>query len=275
MKRLLIIAAAIMVISNIAVFARVVYNRSEESQTIVLTERELSLPYYYYRHKEENSGIHLQLQWRTNEDNDSGRYYHNNHDHIVSREKLEELGFTVLEDCGVSRSDRGGRDQSRKAWVLLQYNGSAYQEVVEKQKQYLNKRRSEIGDVKAEPEKRELLNIEERLEQIKNFQTRLYVVDISLDKEKLQTQLEDSKQSFILAAEIANRSYCDEDKKVIRVSIDALLPSQINIPVQYHGLLASLTGEDSRKADELPRFEVEIALGKLDEPWVLGVNGID
>lgn len=274
MKRLLLIAAILVVLTNAAVFARVAYNRSGEAKVITLTERELSLPYNFYRQKKENSGLSLEIQWQITEQELDREYYSSNRSYTVSPEVLEGLGFTAPEYCDGIKKELGGQDKSRKAWVLLQYDGSAHANEVAKRERYLAKRRFEIGDVKAEPEQKELERIAEQLEYVKHYQSRLYVANVALEKETLIESAAADPSSLLLAAEISNGSHCSNKKPVLSVYVSELLPSSINVPRRFHGFFEGLPEGDKSNGNRLPRYEVEVAVGRLNEPWLVGVEGV-
>lgn len=273
MKRLLILAAILILVINAAVFTHVVYNRSGEPQIITLSERELTIPYNYFRYKGENSGLNLRINWRAGYIVSNNYEWAGSRDFSVNEQKLRELGFTPLEGCvndNHYQVYRGGRDQSRKAWVVIEFNGSAHTDHIKALQKYLDKRIQEIGRVKAEPEQSELERLEDQLQTVRKYQTRLYVIDISLDKQSLVNGYGDNPQNLILAAEISNGSYCRKKQQILEVDIDGLLPARANVPKEFHDVFEGLPRE--RDSQHLPRYEATIAIGKLNEPWLVDVN---
>lgn len=273
MSRLLLIATALVIASNAFVFARVAWNRSGEPQTTLsLTERELKVPYRYSYRRDENSGLQLQLTWRTSEFIDNNYYQSENHSLPISEQKLRELGFSSPKDCDKSDNNRGGRDQARKAWVALEYDGPAHASYVKKLAQLLERRQQEIGAVDAEPEREELETLSKRLDAISNEQSRLYVVEVAPNKNDLSQQ--SGSQNLILAAQITNQSFCDQKakQKIIRINITGLLPDTINLPAHFAELHDLLTDKPERAANEKPRYQATIAVGKLNEPWLVRVE---
>jgi hypothetical protein len=271
MKRLLIIAAVLVIITNAFIFARVAYNRGGELRTITLTERELSVPYNYFRDKSENSGLSFYIKWQTAAEDVTDYFYSSNRSLEVGPEKLKALGFSVPEDCGGIKVSRGGRDKSRKLWVVLEYDGPAYARDVETLEKHLARRTREIGSVEAEKEQHELKRIEERLQAVKEYESRLYLVDVAPDKDKLWKLYGADPRNLIFAADVGNGSYCNNVQWELKIYISELLPSRINIPRRFHAALENLTGLESRDANHPPRYSATIAMGKLSEPWLLEV----
>ena len=272
MKRLIIIAAALVVVANAAVFAHIAYNRSGEPRVITLTERELPLPYYYYRNRSENSGLSFNIDWQVAGQDANTHYYGRTTSLKVSSEKLRELGFSEPDACGGATKERGGRDKSRKVWAVLEYDGPAHAQFIKALEKVLAQRTGEIGMVEAQQEKNELQRIKDQLQAVREYDSRLYVIDLSPDKASLEKRYSEDHRKLILAAEIYNSSHCDKSIEKLSVTIQQLLPASINIPRQFHAGLENLTGLESRNADHPPRYRAKIAIGKLNEPWLLAVE---
>jgi hypothetical protein len=262
MKRLIIIAAALVIVANAAVLARVAYNRSGVAQTITLTERELTRPYNYRHHnKEENSGLHLVLEWNVAqpEIEQSWRY---DQSMTVDEQKFLQFGFQPVENCEEPREQRGGHDKSRKAWAVLEYDGPAHANLLRKLRQLPLKDYSNHADA--------LRNRAEELERLERRDTRLYVIDIAADKEELAARYRDSGQ-VILPAKVSNYSNCDK-KHTLYVEV---LSRYVNVPAQYHSFFAQVPERSYLGDKELPAYRAEIAIGKLNEPWLLKLEAIE
>jgi hypothetical protein len=276
MKRLLIIVAALIIIVNVAVYAHVAYNRSGEPQIITLTENELALPYRYYRAKKENSGLKLSMEWRASDFDDSIYYWHSAHSLKLSEEKLAELGFQAPEDCVVTKSYRGGRDESRKAWIALEYDGPAYAKWSQQAEQALEKRFKKNSKGANAKRKKELVKeYENDLKRLKYYESHLILIDVALAKEDLLKQYADNQQVLIFAARIDNTSHCDKQNKVLGLSVWQLLPGDVNVPLQHREIFENLPGDSERGYQEPPRYEVDVAVGKLHEPWIMGVRRME
>jgi hypothetical protein len=256
MKRLITIAAALVIVANAAVLARVAYNRSAAIQTITLTERELPRPYRYSEFKqEENSGLSLQLEWNVAqpEIEYSWRY---NRSMTVDEQKFLQLGFNKMENCVGSR-DRGGRDKSRKAWVALEYDGPAHANLIQL--------------VRRLPDDK-LRNRAEELEELEQRETRLYIIDVASGKDELIARYRDSGL-LILPATVSNYNYSDCDQK-FTLYVD-LLSGRVNVPAQFHSFFAQIPERYDLADKELPAYRAEIAIGKLNEPWLVKLEPIE
>jgi Domain of unknown function (DUF4824) len=269
MKHLPIIAAALVIVSNIFVFAHVAYNRSGESKIITLTERELPLPFHYSHSQKDNSGLSLKIQTTAANPNANQYYWSDYHSLVVSKEKLQELSFTPPEKCDSGYKNIGGRDKSRQAWVALAYDGPTHTNYIATQEQLLEKRNQEIGSVNAKPEQEELKNLAKRLDEVKNYHSRLYIIDASLDKKSLQQLYTANAESIIFAAEIFNSSTCHKNEKEYKITVSKILPPAINVPIQFHDLLSALP---ERELHMPARYQAKIAIGKLNEPWLVEIE---
>jgi hypothetical protein len=53
------------------------------------------------------------------------------------------------------------------------------------------------------------------------------------------------------------------------------LPAAINVPRQYHAFFEQLPERLDRSAKQIPRYQAEIAFGKLNEPWLVGAGAVE
>ena len=100
-----IMAAALLVLTNIIVLVGVAYNRMGDTETsLLLTERELSLPYRSYS-KKENSGLSLRVNWNvipTNTFGNNSRRYnlcgYRNPAWLTTLKKIEQIKIINTKD---------------------------------------------------------------------------------------------------------------------------------------------------------------------------------
>ncbi|MEE8183931.1 MAG: DUF4824 family protein, partial [Acidobacteriota bacterium] len=157
----------LVVAANAVILSGVAYNRSGEPDSAIhLTERELSVS----RSGEENSGISLSLRWAV-------QGYWLDGPGWFGREKLEEIGFY----CGIPLDDplAGTRYRnmlSRETFVVLEYEGDAWQE-------WLAHEEEELVELAAQVESGE--NTRDYLERqrknlaiLKVTSSRLFVVEV-------------------------------------------------------------------------------------------------
>ena len=127
---LLLLALVLIVTANAFVLSGVVYNRSGPPDAqVVLTERELALP---YRSHEENSGLALRLDWRVlGEEGD--RYAWRSSPPWLTPAKLKALGFDLPEDPEARANDRYARTPlPKEVYIVLEQDGPFYRETLER-----------------------------------------------------------------------------------------------------------------------------------------------
>jgi hypothetical protein len=260
MKRLLLCAAALVLVADGFVFAHVAYNRSGEPLTITLTERELSIPYYYSYSRNDNSGMNLHLEWRVAPFNTEERYWQYDRTLLLDEQKFLSLGFHPTENCDnpTEYSGRPRLDPPRQAWVAFEYDGPTHAKVVERQRRQL----PDPGIKKEELEQRT-----RELEQLEHRDTRLYAIDVASDRDELAARY---PGTMILAAKIGNNFDCQEKYKIY---VSELLTDSIHVPTEYHPLFSELP-ERAADATWTPAYRVTLAIGKLAEPWLLKVERV-
>ena len=121
----------LIILTNAIVLAGVAYNRSGEPDAMVqLSERELQWQKNWERSGKEDSGLYLTLQWSMTGYYEYGREYRE--DSWLNQQKLAELGFDTSFPLNDKRSSSYyNRQLSRQAYVVLEFNGLAYENWVE------------------------------------------------------------------------------------------------------------------------------------------------
>jgi hypothetical protein len=274
-RRYLYGALALVILVNALVLTGVAYNRSGVPDALVtLTERELPLASTFYRR--ENSGVSLWLN--VNPDIEERTWF--------DEKKLAELGFFVER-----MEDSDNRDVYRvlpkKALVVLEYNGEAWQRF----------RQRQLDEIAALPLKQQQGKLTPetaaRQKQEKLFQltvaSRLFAVDAGLDAGDLRRRYADKGRYIIVPAQV--RMQVDwraakggKDKKRLRGRIQKILVDQIHVPLPFHASLESLPGKTyihpgytyyNSKAPAKVRYQVVVAFGQRLEPWIKAVEKID
>ena len=137
--RAMMIGVGLIIVTNAIVLAGVSYNRSGEPEsTITLTERELRLP-YRYSGNDENSGIHLRINYRRGSGYFSRDYKQTEIFAWFNKEKLAALGFDVSQPFIQDEDKRHyQRLREKEVFLVLEYNGMAYQGVLKETKKHYN-----------------------------------------------------------------------------------------------------------------------------------------
>ncbi len=277
----LLAGLALIILTNAVVLVGVRYNRSGEPEAVVvLTERELRLPYSYGLNKE-NSGLSLRLNWRPSFGTESTYGYSNKWDPIewLDRQKIEELGFDVNGSLDHPETRRRiEKLLSREVFLVLEYDAEAYQQAL------LNAKQSflEAADVaQKSPGSKEF---KERLEvaqtNLKNegrSSSRLFVIDAGLDYAYLRFRHVDRARTLIVRG-VVDVSVYQDNHKIWRVSgsIKRVSVDEVNVPREFRHvfdpLRAGVGWQDYHNMP--PRYTVKLAYGKRLEPWIIDAAGI-
>jgi len=271
----MIAGVSLIIVTNAIVLAGVSYNRSGEPEsTITLTERELSLPYRYLG-KDENSGIHLRLTHRSRDNGYFSRDYQPAESlDWFNKEKLAELGFDVSQPFSSDEDKRYYQRLSEKEVILvLEYNGMAYQGVLEAAQKH-------VDDLLAEQTQNngnKLNRAENNLSREKTSASRLFVIDTGLDRNVLREKYADRTKYLLMKGLVKARIANNRSSGPRLVGyIKSLSNKTVHVPLQHHDVLEAAVAEGARrKQNEPPRFEATITIGQRLEPWVVGVERLE
>ena len=272
MHRLMLASILLLLLTNIVVLSGVAYNRSGEPlASIMLTERELPMQYYYSRN-EEDSSTQLALNWQVLKvDMKSGFPYgrYRNPEWLTDA-KLIELGF----DLERLKNDR---DIDRYRWdthaidavLVLEYEGESYQDALALTEKMLDElRETAAADSRDKSLAKQLKRYEDHLLDLKVSATRLYVIDVGLDEEALIEKYTDRSKYLFLRGEVGLSWHEENAIGHIRY----LYIEDIHVALPYSQQLEQLTEGDSyyrySKKPIPPRYKVKLNIGKRLEPWV-------
>ena len=260
--RILIAGVVLILFGNAVALIGVAYNRSGEPDAVVeLSERELTSP-YGFRASKENSGLTLRLNWRADVDPESlssSIKFAGGDTLWLNEDKLAELGF----DINVSPKDpdaerRHEKTLPRKAYVVLEFNGPAYQAV-------LQRRRADVDEAQdllaTNPGKKEIVKRVKTYKAMmdsEQFQrSRLFVIDAGLDQADLRGRYPDRARYLILPGQ-ARLTVINKELAGYISDIDA---STVNVPLAYR---------DAISGGPIPaRYSVRLAFGQRAEPWIM------
>ncbi len=274
MKRhALFVALGLLIAVNTVVLLGVARNRSGEPDAeVTLTERELPLS-WAFRH-EENTGVSLHLN--VNSDSEELKWF--------DEAKLAELGFDTR-SCRKSDRLRADRELPRKAFVVLEYCGEAWQRHRQGQLQEIEDLAVKVREGRLKPE--EAANQEkEKLFRL-SVASRLFSVDVGSDPGGLRQRYADRSRYLILPARVRMIVDWERDSagevgvERLRGLVQQILVDELHVPRRLHrGLLA--LPEKSRihagythfdpKDPARVRYRVQVAVGRRLEPWVKGID---
>ena len=275
MRRAGLIAALLLVVlTNALVLAGAVWNRAAAPQaSLRLTERELPVYTGFYRSQED---IGLALQLRLADGSRSPDWLH--------AAKLAELGFQL------PQRRAGGRDSDRqplprRAWLVLEFDGPAWEAAVAAREQKLVDLDTQIASGEATLQQRQYR--QQQLQQMREGGSRLVAVDAGRDAAALRQRFPDAERYLITAAEV--RAWIDwpdgaePETEPVRLHgrFSDLLPAHIHVPVKHRSaLLAALGGaaahalQSEPASDRPPRYAVLLSYGARHEPWIAAIESL-
>lgn len=260
-RHALLAGVTLILLINAVALAGVWYNRSGEPDSrLALSERELGRA---YRDRRENSGLALQLQWRMPSEATDGNYTSRR---LLSEEQMLRLGFPPAREDQCEPRCR--RQASREVLVVLELDGPAYQAELALQGQALEKARLAQAASPADESLLGLLEQEKReLDRIEHG-TRLYAVDVDLDRASLRQRYPD-RSHYAIVQGLVRPSYSHGQK--LEGYLSRLSIEQINVPQRWRPVLATLPSGPNN-ASRTPQQRIEVAFGQRLEPWITAVS---
>ncbi|HSK08796.1 MAG TPA: DUF4824 family protein [Vicinamibacterales bacterium] len=235
-------AAAVLLVSNLAVLAGAGWNRRAEPEAVLeLTERELRLP----PSVAENTALALSLTWV---DPGGGRRIEPGQQVIAwfDRTKLEAIGFDCRAPLNTESVVRYRSLPSRRTYAVLEYDGDAWRR---------------LAPAAAGPAR---------------GGSRLVVVDAGNDAGELRRRWPDRTRTVVVpAAAGVAVDEAPDGRLTLRGRILQVFPMQLNVP---RGLRGPLEPLQQRRADQPapeaghePRYRVRVHWGR-EAPWIMDVR---
>jgi hypothetical protein len=272
-RRALYVALGLLIAVNAVVLLGVARNRSGVPDAVVtLTERELPLS-WSFRH-EENTGVSLHLN--VNSDSEEQKWF--------DEAKLAELGFDTRLYRESDRS-RVYRELPRKAYLVFEYDGEAWQRHRQRQLEEIEDLAVKVREGKLEPEDAE--NQKKEMLFRLSIASHLFSVDAGSDPGVLRQRYADRSRYLILPARVRMmvdwRCHSEEEKDEERLCglVQQILVDELHVPRRLHRELLALP-EKSRihpgytpfdpKDPARVRYRAQVAVGRRLEPWVKGIE---
>jgi hypothetical protein len=270
-KKLLWLSLGLLLLVNAIVLAKVFFNRLAVMETLVLSERELQLP-YNHGFAQEDSSVRLSLRWAipntnavtTERDSWSWNSYSNL---SLSPAHFKSFKFAACDN-------RKNRRAKIMGWVLLELNGPSYRDYLTQVEEY--QRLLQAAEAQASSEalnhKRQQAGALVADAQHKN--TRLFAIDAAAERELLVTARQQrlatnsttaAENLFILPAEIGAGYYnCETAHKApTEIRVASLAVTSLYVP---RALAQNFPR--TQKTSDLLKFSAQIHYGRLWEPWV-------
>lgn len=263
MRNYFIVGISIVVVANLFVFSNVLSNRNlGEKITLTLSERELRVPYYGIR--KEDSSLTINVRWRLK--NEGENFYRYSRRLKVSPRRIEELGFNLPKPLG--DSSRIDPVYEELFW-LVEFNGETYQQAVTAAEERLKSAQVKLEDG---DKKHQLENLKRNLEEELNNSSRLFVVDVAEQPEKLDLSRTGS-QYFIAKGLVKPAVEKNYDKTISKdvytyyLYFKEMSTANIYVPLTYAQNVREQIKHDKR---EKLSYQVEVNWGSRFEPWVSG-----
>ncbi len=234
---------------------------------VTLTERELHLE----RTSDRDSALKLRLETVTNQSSWLGE---NQPLSWRTPAKLATLGFRCGEPTDGSKMTTQSCRLARRAFVAFEYNGPAWQRVVEA----LHGRRAASLQAANTPAP-DATAAAERLERQIKYGSRLVAVDASADPGALRRAYPNRQRYLILPAVM--RAWVSVDRRTnlsagpVANATFELLASMLIAPAEFGDRLRKEDASGWGSLQREPRFAVTLAVGRRYEPWIVSIEPFD
>jgi hypothetical protein len=264
-SRALIVAAALVLITNAIALGGVAYNRSGEPDSVLqLTERELPLQFWSWP-ENENSAVHMQLRWRV-----SGGTYEWDHDvEWLTPEQLRALGFD-LPAAGASQEElqRYAKQSAREVFFALELDGPAYQRELERRRNDLREAEAKAAAVGSTELRDHVVVAQKFLQEEEQTASRLFVVAVDVDAAVLRQRYSDRRKYAV----VSGRLELHDGVKQMLPMIDDVNVDAIRVPYAYRKLVEPLLADRSYAPDRKPRYAASVHFGRRLEPWIVQLS---
>lgn len=260
------LAAALVVLSNLAAWRVAALNRSGEPQAVlVLTERELRLPVS----QAENTALTLSLVFEPPGPRSDGGPREPG---WFDRAKLESIGF----DCGrpltAENADYYRTRPPRATYAALEYEGALWREQLEQAS-----RTPQSPSSFTVPETAAQNGVVRLAPRDPFLDSHLVPIDVDNDPAALRARHPDRRAVAIVEATVALRYVSNAGQPPFLMGrVTSVLPPEINVPREWRSALEGLQSDDQRGVrpppQREPRFRATVAWGKRFEPWVTNVD---
>jgi len=278
LQNILYLAALILVLAvNAFVLVRVYQNRTGTPKSLVeLTERELRPSYSSFN---ENSGLAMDVVWRTFNQNDTDYYWSSSSSpDWFDEAKLRQLDFQIPE--GEKRENHRRyrpRPLPKRVFVVLEMNSPLHDQVVARlEKKAAETRDKLLHDPAGKELQASLKSAENNLEKEKVGRSRLFAVDAGLDADVLRAAYPDRSRYIIARAIVRMQSSGGNKSTKYRGWIARLGIARINVPKDLRDRLSFLgnSATSYRMYDKPPRYKASLGYGSRFEPWLVSINAM-
>lgn len=280
----LLIGVAIILGTNAIVLGGVAFNRSgEPANSLELTEREVMIARRdWFDH--DNSGIDLLLRWQVRpRPPEPDRPYLPAHTwdrelHWLSEAQQQQLGFTL--PAKYASGERAWNPLARRAFVVIEFEGDAYREALERAEQRLEHAIALAAANAGQKEFEErVTSARQDLQALRESVSRLYVVDVGLDGRALRERYPDRSRYAVVPAFLDAYLRDPQGERRVVVNVRRLDVEMISVPYPFRQIVEPLLPGEMRYSflyeRRPPRFSARVHWGRRWEPWIAEMNALD
>lgn len=256
------------------------WNREGEPESqLLLTERELALPYRGYR-MAENSGLALRLAWRVADGEGKAQYSSYGGGGVpawLDAERMAALGFETRADpAGQETRRRYERQQPREVLIVLELAGPDWQTALRHAEESAA-RHAAAAAVNADS--KEFANrarlAQEALQREQNWNSRLFAIDAGRNLAALRARYPDKTRFMIINGTVRPRLLTRDKQTRFAGHVDDISASRINVPFALRPVLEQLQTRPRNNAEnEESRYAASLAIGQRLEPWIVALSAL-
>jgi hypothetical protein len=227
----------VVVVTVVAFLGAAGWNRAGEPQlTLVLTERELPIAYASAA-PGDDPGARLRFAFQYRHDPLDARNW-------LPESRLRAIGFPFNVPAGAPQAvDTYARVPPRVAWVVFEYDGPEWRDI-ERRRALIEAPPGPVGPAPS----------------------RLVPVDVGLDLEELRARY---PSGHLILRGVIGLSYVSAERggPMLHGVLREVVPSAVAVPYELRSVLDGLASTERSLTTE-PRYEVELAVGRLGLPYV-------
>jgi hypothetical protein len=241
----LVVAVLVLLLTVGVLFGAAAWNRGGEPQAIVLTERELALPWDW---PAEDANDRLRFVWQRRDEPQDARVW-------LTDVKLRELGFTTGVPAGAPDAEFFyGRSLPRLAWVAFELDGPTWR-LIEQRRQMTTPAAG------AEPPPGRVRAADT---------SRLVPIDAAIEPERLRRRYQGQPVVALPATIRLRYQHSPTAGPSVWAEVESLVSADVSVPSRLRGRLP----RTARSTDDAPRYEVELRVGRLGGVWIEEVRVI-
>jgi hypothetical protein len=291
-KRLALVGLALIVAVNVVAGIFIVYNRGGQPDSILaLNQRELRLPVTNVGNAapaQKLGGLSLQIDWRVLSDlgSDAGlkQQYPDDAENNpgsprlapwLDRAKLESLGYRFPDPAPIDEIRKSRPSElAREVFVVLEFDGPAFRDSIARARHDVALIQPAFEQQPNNPQiAAHKLKFESHLAQALKSASRLYAIDAGLEFAAMRERYPDRQHYAIVRGKIRPLFRAGTETRVAGV-IEDLTISVVNVPLRLRRVFELPRGVAFDKNKALPsvRYNVDLALGRRLEPWILNAE---